>query len=109
MKPKFNGEEAVGSPLRGRRRVIMIPTGYVLELFSRGLLSNEYIKVPEPLGLPKTANAVGIWHDYQYDAFALVVEDASFDVTPAGCQYPSMEVKWHTVRRKIETQRTPSA
>jgi len=80
-----------------RRRVIYVPENYVLALLSRGLWHNQYVRVPEPLGVPETARMVGVWTDYSRNAFALVVEDASFEETPEGLMLPEMRVEWSVV------------
>lgn len=92
---------AIGSGLHNRRKLMRIPTQYVLSLLSRGLLRNQYINVLEPVGLPETAVAIGVWPDYQYDAFAVIVEDASFDEVPEGVACPEIEVKWTLVEQQI--------
>lgn len=82
--------------------MIEIPSSYLLMLFSKHVLTSEYIYVPSPIsGLPSTAEVIGVWHDYAKDAFLLLVEDESFENVPEGVSYPILKVEWRTVRRFI--------
>ena len=84
---------ALAPPVR-RLRVIYIPENYVLALLSRGLIHNQFIRVPEPLGLPETARVVGVWSDWARNSFNIVVQDPSFEEVPEGVTLPEMRVQW---------------
>lgn len=99
--PAGESGEASAHPLYRRKKILLVPNQYVADLFSRGLLSGEYVNVPEPVGLPTTARVMGVWADYHTDSFAILIEDASFDKIAEACEYPKIEVTWRTVRRKI--------
>lgn len=85
-----------------RRRVIYVSENYVVALLSRGLVHHEFIRVPEPLGLPDTARVVGVWSDWQRNAFAIVVEDPSFDEVPEAIMLPEMQVQWSYVEVAVQ-------
>lgn len=81
----------------------MVPVSYLIGLLSRGLTRNEYITIPEPVGLPAGAVGVSVHTEYQYNAVAVIVEHESFDEVPEGCMYPTIEVTWKT--RKVKTEK----
>ncbi len=91
---------AVNGPSR-RRKVFAVPVMWVASFFSRGPLTQEYIRIPEPLGLPKTAVAVGAWYKEAADCFMIIVEDESFPEAAEGCEYFRMNIEWRIVRRKV--------
>jgi hypothetical protein len=90
-------------PVVRRRRVIYVPENYVLALLGRGLIHNQFIRVPEPLGLPETARVVGVWSDWQRNAFGLVVQDPSFEEVPEAIMLPEMQVQWSYVEVAIKS------
>ncbi len=85
-----------------RRRVIYVPENYVLALLSRGLVENQVIRVPEPLGLPSTAQVVGVWNDWSRNAFAMVVQDPSFEEVSEAVMLPEMQLQWSYVEVAIK-------
>lgn len=85
-----------------RQRVIYVPTSYVLKLLSRGLVCDGRIRMPEPLGLPATARVLTVHNSWERDAFAMVVQDESFDAVPDGMMLPEMQVQWGYVDFALE-------
>jgi hypothetical protein len=81
-----------------RRKVMFVSQSYVGKLLSRGFNCCEFIAMPEPFGLPPTAKLVGVWNDYQRNAFSLVFEDASFEEVPEGLMCPEINVKWESIK-----------
>lgn len=77
---------------------MFVPQSYVGGILSRGFNGNDFIVLPEPLGLPITAKLVGVWNDYQRNAFSLVFEDASFEEVPEGLMSPEINVKWENIK-----------
>jgi hypothetical protein len=90
-------------PVVRRRRIIYVPENYVLALLSRGLVCNQFIRVPEPLGLPETARVVGVWSDWQRNAFGIVVQDPSFEEVPEAIMLPEMQVQWSYVEVVVKS------
>jgi hypothetical protein len=86
-----------------RRRVIYVPENYVLALLSRGLVHNQFIRVPEPLGLPDTARVVGVWSDWSRNAFGIVVQDPTFEEVPEAVMLPEMQVQWSYVEVAVKS------
>jgi len=91
------------NPAARRLRIIYVPENYVLALLSRGLVCNQFIRVPEPIGLPETARAVGVWSDWQRNAFAIVVQDPSFGEVPEAIMLPEMQVRWSYVEVAVKS------
>lgn len=89
-----------------RRKVIYVPENYVLAMLSRAWQRNQFITVPDPVELPETAWVVGVWSDFSRNAFALVVEDESFEEVPESVMVPELQITWSTVElalhRRIE-------
>lgn len=86
-----------------RRRVVYVPESYVLYLLSRGMVQQRFVRMPTPLGLPDTARVVGVWSDWQRNAFGIVVEDPSFDEVPEGEMLPEMQVEWSYVEIALKS------
>lgn len=86
-----------------RRRVIYISELTVLGLLTTAAIRNQFLSVPLPLGLPETARVVGVWSDWTRNAFAFVVEDASFDEVPAAVALPEMQLHWHCVEVELKS------
>ena len=81
--------------------MVFVPEVFIRDLLSNGLRHSTYVTLPEPLGLPTTAHMVGVWPEYSRNAFALVVEDESFEEVPEGSMLPEIPVKWGTVKLAI--------
>lgn len=95
-------------PNTGRRRkVIYVAEKDVLSMLSMDLMFNQHIRIPEPLGLPETAKAIGVWSDWHRNAFGIVVEDPSFDVVPEGDRLPEIEVRWRYVEVDVKSKNLP--
>ena len=110
MTPEANETETpkpvLLDPVVRRRRVIYVPENYVLDFLSRGLVHNQFIRVPEPLGLPATARVVGVWSDWSRNAFGIVVQDPSFEEVPEAVMLPEMVVQWSYVEVAVKSPNT---
>lgn len=104
----MNTEKTGTNPNFRRRAVIYVPERYVLALLSRGLVHNQFIRVPEPMGLPATAKIIGVWNEWTRNAFGIVVEDPSFQEVPEGMMLPEKTVQWVDVEVAIKTPNAES-
>ncbi len=98
VTPHQNPED---KPNKRRRRVLHAPHQFVVHLLSRGLRRGPRLILPEPVGLPATANVVGVYTDYSRDSFAIVVEDEAFEEVPDGFSIPELEVRWTVIELPI--------
>ena len=89
-----------------RRKIIVLPSNYVLDVFSNGISKHEYIRTYAPLGLPNTATPERVYVDYERNAICMVVSDASFDEVPDGCMCPIVQCEWLTVIHNTKTGKT---
>lgn len=87
-----------------RCRRVSIPENHLIFLFARGFRRNEWLTIPEPVGLPETALVLGTYPDSSRRAFTFVVQDPSFEPVPEGLEIPFIEVNWIPVRIRIAEQ-----
>ena len=85
-----------------RRKIIYVRTRYVADLFTRGHEKDSGVTFPDPCGLPATAITICAHHDYARDAFAIVVQDDSFDEVSDGCMYPELRVDWKYMKLVVK-------
>ena len=80
-----------------RTRLLYLDPDYVGRVFSRGLLRNKYINLPEPIGLPLTAWVRSVHYDFCRNSLVMVIEDQSFEEVKPGELSPEIRVLWQTI------------
>jgi hypothetical protein len=95
-----------------RLKLLLLDPGYVLFVFNQGLLKQSegisFLKVPKPLGLPRSARVTAVHYDYSWASFVMVVEDDSFEEVPAGEMIPQIKVVWSLYEMAVKTVETPT-
>jgi len=104
----ITGEDELRRTAKGRlylsRKVIVrISPDWLLGWLSAGLVRNEVICVPKPLGLPETARVVSLFPDPVSMSICLVVHDESFEPVPEGQQIPCVNgLGWTMCERRLD-------
>lgn len=86
-----------------RAVIIFVPENFILQCLRGYPINLQFIRVPK-CNIPDTARVMGVHHDYQRNAWAMVVEDASFEAVAEGMMLPELAVEWNMVELEIKNQ-----